>query len=92
MGSLNIYCIVLSVHFCSVFISRFSTLYLCLISLTDVRDELEQFSHDIRQTADLIRDKLKGNLIKILFFFYLVQNSCNQACTGHQEHLAKQGI
>ncbi|CAM4667239.1 hypothetical protein PO909_007959 [Leuciscus waleckii] len=26
---------------------------------THVRDELEQFSHDIKQTADLIRDKLK---------------------------------
>jgi len=52
-------CFVLSIHFCFVFIS---TIFVCLISLTDVRDELEQFSHDIKQTADLIRDKLKGNL------------------------------
>lgn len=41
----------------SVFIS---TIFLCLILITDARDELEQFSNDIKQTADLIRVKLKG--------------------------------
>lgn len=45
------------------------TTFLCLfLLLTDVREELEQFSSDIKHTADVIKVKLKGNLIKMFFF------------------------
>lgn len=34
--------------------------FLCLFLLTDVREQLEQFSSEIKQTADAIKVKLKG--------------------------------